>query len=311
MKNSMRRLIEFAYSTLSKMGYLPRKKVPKYLKFGSKHFNLSNYINLTENTDTCKTGGFFYSVEDDWLSLTVEIDYYEDNVLGYIPDNDAYIYSDKYSMYSVEIKQKNYIRISEVVPDKRYSDKILLIETVKDAELFQEMFVNPELDVMYQGEKTEDCHVNWKKVREKFGGFETWITKYDFESWASFWHIRSGVIWNFGLINRLDKLEFTTPKIPKTSTWKFWTTSGSNKLGLSSFINDSGLEFYKDVVVSDRHLFISKLDLDEDKILVVDSMPKITKKLKGEYSGVFNQKMQRGILWDASAIKDVITKMIN
>jgi len=84
-----------------KMGYLPMNKIPTHLKIGPKQFSIVTYSNLIENTETCKTGGFFYAYRDSWLDFAIKNKYYEEYILW--KSENGYYYDSSASLSSVKI----------------------------------------------------------------------------------------------------------------------------------------------------------------------------------------------------------------
>lgn len=313
------------------MSFIPRDKVPYRSKFGPKTFNLGDYINLTKFTNTCKTGGFFYGIKDSWLSKTHD-SYYPSNILNYNEGLNGYIYNDTMAIYDVNIPESYFIKFSKVIPGGSYTDKIILIEDDEDMIKFGEAYTSPKREKVYfAGEEISNCFVDWDKVIKVFGGFETRIIDKSSElvseckttpekcSWASWWYVESGVIWNLKLIKGLKIIEHPAPNAKKIFPKGVYTVlSKSNFIDLNKFFEGSKLIFNGSKAnVIDDNLYMNILSFHKDKydeIVIVNSrdLPRNVSKhvnmiRKRGAPGIFFEDLDQGILWDVSAIKDIKT----
>lgn len=295
------------------MGYLPLDKVPHHLKLGASDFDVSVYTNLSEDTKTCKTGGFFYAYEDSWLDFAVKNEYYEDHIL-WVDDN-GYYYDPSVTLHSVKIDSRRYIPVKSIVSGDSYHNKILIVRDLEDAKNFQKVFGVEIKDI-------KACEINWKRVKEYFGGFETRLKNTNFDnlqdnlefSWLRWWYAKSGVIWNFRLIDEIKEIKNYKP--PKRKIRFEWLLEGevymipSDKpsIKLNDVLNKNGVVFYGSgsEIVSDA-IYTNYIEFHEfGNVLVLDCLRDFDMSLnevREKYSAIYCKETKKGLLFDIDIIK--------
>lgn len=295
------------------MGYLPLDKVPRHLKLGSRRFDASMYINLVEDTTTCKTGGFFYAYEDSWLDFAIRNEYYEEFVLW--PGKDGYFYAPSVTLHSVKINSERYIAAKNVESGDIYPNKILIVKDLADAKNFQKLFGRE-----IEGEK--DCEIDWTQVKACFGGFETRLDNVGFKdlqdnqefSWLRWWYAKSGVIWNFKLIDEIKEIKNYTPPMKKIrysgilDNEMYMILTDKPFIDLNDVLSKKGIEFYgPGSEIMSNATYKNYVEFkNSEKILVLDHLRDFDMSLESareKYSAIFCRETRKGLLFNIDIIK--------
>lgn len=302
------------------MGYLPLDKVPRHLKLASRKFDASVYINLVEDTTTCKTGGFFYAYRDSWLDFAIQNEYYEEFVLW--PGNDGYFYAPSVTLHSVKINSGRYTSAKNVESGDIHPNKIFIVKDLVDAKSFQKLFGRE-----IEGEK--ECEIDWIQVKACFGGFETRLDNVGFKdipdnsefSWLRWWYAKSGVIWNFKLIDEIKEIKNYTPPMKKIEFRGFldeemyMILSDEPFIDLNLILRNGGVEFYgPGVEITSNATYKNYIEFkDSEKILVLDHLRDFDMSLESareKYSAIFCKETRKGLLFDIDIIKFIVTDII-
>ena len=296
-------------------------KIPTHLKIGPKQFSVVTYSNLIENTETCKTGGFFYAYRDSWLDFAIKNKYYEEYILW--KSGNGYYYDSSTSLSSVKIDPARYFNAKNLIDSERvFHNKILFVEDIKDANRFQEVF---GIGIIKKG----DCEIDWSVVRKCFGGFETrlyndlpinLLQKHDI-SWLRWWYAASGVVWNFRLIDKIETLKSYKPPVVERvleessqdmEKDEYLITTDTPLLLLNEIFNPNGIEFYGyGSTVKSNNVYANYIkfhDSMQDKILIHDRLKDFTislKEAREKYSAIYCRETRKGLLFDIDIIKSV------